>query len=52
MAEHGIEDGANNELLHIVEIPEKFEDYSNMILDKGKRITRRVEDQSGINTLL
>ena len=24
----------NNELLHIVEIPEKFEDYSKMILDK------------------
>ncbi len=34
MAAHGIEDGANNELLHIVEIPEKFEDYSKMILDK------------------
>ena len=36
MKEFGIEDGGNNELLHIVEIPEKFEDYSDMILDKVK----------------
>ena len=35
MAAHGIEDGANNELLHIVEIPEKFEDYSKMILRRN-----------------
>lgn len=34
MKQFGIEDGENNELLHIVEIPEKFEDYSDMILDK------------------
>ena len=34
MKEFGIEDGEKNELLHIVEIPEKFEDYSKMILDK------------------
>ena len=36
MKEFGIEDGGNNKLLHIVEIPEKFEDYSDMILDKVK----------------
>ena len=34
MKQFGIEDGESNELLHIVEIPEKFEDYSDMILDK------------------
>ena len=36
MVAHGVENAANNELLHIVEIPEKFEDYSDMILDKVK----------------
>ena len=34
MKAHGIKDGEKNEFLHIVEIPEKFEDYSKMILDK------------------
>ncbi len=33
MYEHGV-NTENNELLHIVEIPEKFEDYADMILDK------------------
>ena len=33
MKEFGI-NTENNELLHIVEIPEAFEDYSKMILDK------------------
>ena len=32
MKEFGVE--VNSEYLHIVEIPEKFEDYSKMILDK------------------
>ena len=32
MKEYGI-NTENNELLHIVEIPEKFEDYADMILD-------------------
>ena len=34
MKEFGIDTEANNELIHIVKIPEKFEDYSKMILDK------------------
>ena len=34
MKEFGIDTEANSEFIHIVEIPEKFEDYSKMILDK------------------
>ena len=34
MKEFGIDTEANSELIHIVKIPEKFEDYSKMILDK------------------
>jgi hypothetical protein len=37
MKEFGI-NVENNELLHIVEIPEKFEDYSKMILDKVEKL--------------
>nr|AIE97663.1 hypothetical protein [uncultured marine thaumarchaeote KM3_01_G08]AIF13267.1 hypothetical protein [uncultured marine thaumarchaeote KM3_61_F01] len=34
MKEFGIDTEANSEFLHVIEIPEKFEDYSKMILDK------------------
>ena len=34
MKEFGIDIEANKELIHIVKIPERFEDYSKMILDK------------------
>jgi len=34
MKEFGIDTEASKEFLHMVEIPEKFEDYSKMILDK------------------
>ena len=34
MKEFGIDTEAKSELLHIVKIPEKFEDYSKMILEK------------------
>ena len=34
MKEFGIDTEANSEFLHIIEIPEKFEDYSKMILEK------------------
>ena len=34
MKEFGIDTESNKEFIHIVEIPEKFEDYSKMILDK------------------
>ena len=34
MKEFGIDVEASKEFLHMVEIPEKFEDYSKMILDK------------------
>ena len=34
MKEFGIDTEGQSEFLHIVEIPEKFEDYSKMILDK------------------
>jgi len=34
MKEFGIDTEANSEFLHIIEIPEKFEDYSKMILAK------------------
>jgi len=34
MKEFGIDTEAKSELLHIIKIPEKFEDYSKMILDK------------------
>ena len=34
MKEFGIDTEAKSEFLHIVKIPEKFEDYSKMILDK------------------
>ena len=34
MKEFGIDVEANSEFLHIIKIPEKFEDYSKMILDK------------------
>ena len=34
MKEFGIDVEANSEFLHMVKIPEKFEDYSKMILDK------------------
>ena len=34
MKEFGIDTEANSEFLHVIKIPEKFEDYSKMILDK------------------
>ena len=34
MKEFGIDTEANSDFIHIVKIPEKFEDYSKMILDK------------------
>ena len=34
MKEFGIDTEANSKFLHIIKIPEKFEDYSKMILDK------------------
>ena len=34
MKEFGVDTEASKEFLHMVEIPEKFEDYSKMILDK------------------
>jgi len=34
MKEFGIDTEANSKFLHIVKIPERFEDYSKMILDK------------------
>ena len=34
MKEFGIDTEANSEFLHIIKIPEKFEDYSKMILEK------------------
>ena len=34
MKEFGIDTESNKEFIHIVEIPEKFEDYSKMNLDK------------------
>ena len=34
MKEFGIDTEAKSELLHIIKIPEKFEDYSKMILEK------------------
>ena len=34
MKEFGIDTDANSKFLHVIEIPEKFEDYSKMILDK------------------
>ena len=42
MKEFGI-NVENNELLHIVEIPEEFEDYSKMILDKVKALPEEAE---------
>ena len=41
MKEFGVE--VNSEYLHIVEIPEKFEDYSKMILDKVDGLPRDSE---------
>ena len=41
MKEFGIE--VNSEYLHLVEIPEKFEDYSKMILDKVDGLPRDSE---------
>lgn len=46
MKEFGI-DTENNDLLHIVNIPEKFEDYSAMILDK----VRALPEQSKIRVI-
>ena len=34
MKEFGIDTEANSGFLHVIKIPEKFEDYSKMILDK------------------
>ena len=34
MNEYGIDTEAHSKFLHIIKIPEKFEDYSKMILDK------------------
>ena len=43
MKEFGI-NVENNELLHIVEIPKEFEDYSKMILDKVKALPEEVQN--------
>jgi len=40
MKEFGIDTEANSKFLHIVKIPEKFEDYSKMILDKVDELPR------------
>ena len=40
MKEFGIDTEANSEFLHIIKIPEKFEDYSKMILDKVDELPR------------
>ncbi len=40
MKEFGIDTEASSELLHIVKIPEKFEDYSKMILGKVDELPR------------
>ena len=40
MKEFGIDTEANSEFLHLVKIPEKFEDYSKMILAKVDELPR------------
>ena len=40
MKEFGIDTEASKEFLHMVKIPEKFEDYSKMILDKVDELPR------------
>ncbi len=40
MKEFGIDTEANSKFLHIIKIPEKFEDYSKMILDKVDELPR------------
>jgi len=40
MKEFGIDTEACSEFLHIIKIPEKFEDYSKMILAKGDELPR------------
>ena len=40
MKEFGIDTEANSEFLHIIKIPEKFEDYSKMILAKVDELPR------------
>ena len=40
MKEFGIDTEASKELLHIIKIPEKFEDYSKMILGKVDELPR------------
>tara|TARA_B100000470_G_C19648020_1_gene327383 strand:- start:46 stop:591 length:546 start_codon:yes stop_codon:yes gene_type:complete len=43
MKEYGIDIEKKRELLHIVEIPEKFEDYSKIILDKVAELPENSE---------
>ena len=40
MKEFGIDTEANSEFLHVIKIPEKFEDYSKMILGKVDELPR------------
>ena len=40
MKEYGIDVEANSKFLHVIKIPEKFEDYSKMILDKVDELPR------------
>jgi len=40
MKEYGIDTEACSKFLHIIKIPEKFEDYSKMILDKVDELPR------------
>jgi len=40
MKEFGIDTEACSEFLHVIKIPEKFEDYSKMILDKVDELPR------------
>ena len=51
MKEFGI-NVENNELLHIVEIPKEFEDYSKMILDKVKPYLKKPKLESYQHTIL
>ena len=46
MKEFGIDTEANSEFLHVIKIPEKFEDYSKMILDK---VSELPEDSEAVS---